>query len=143
MKYGRSWIAFALVPLLFTACATGGAQGKKSEVTPQPELPVSVMVTNYNWSDVTVYAVQGGARSRLGTVVTNGTRTFTLPRSFSHIAGEIRLLADPIGPLGGFDSGPILLVPGQQVALSLMEQLPVSHVSYVPVIATGGGDPRS
>ena len=56
-----------------------------------------VEVQNQGFSDMVIYAVNGGQRTRLGQVTGHSTRTFTIPRNLVRGATPIRFLADPIG----------------------------------------------
>lgn len=112
--------------LLLTACA-GASYDRPSEAHGQS--PVQVEVTNNNWLDMTVYAVRGSMRVRLGTVTTGERERFKLPRSVNVAAGELSLLADPIGSGQKYQSQPLIVEPGARVTWSLENQLALSSFS--------------
>jgi hypothetical protein len=56
-----------------------------------------VQVQNQGFSDMVVYAVNGGQRLRLGLATGHSTKTFTIPRHLVRGAGPIRFVADPVG----------------------------------------------
>ncbi|MBW3534699.1 MAG: hypothetical protein KY453_05700 [Gemmatimonadetes bacterium] len=90
---------------------------------------VQVEVTNNNWMDMTVHAVRGGTRVRLGTVTTGSSQRFDLPRSLNARAGDLHLVADPIGSQRMHQSRPIMVEPGGLVRWSLENHLALSSFS--------------
>jgi hypothetical protein len=117
----------AAAALLLAACAPSAMSGggnPKAEYT-----PATVSVENQNWSDVTVYLVQGSSRIRLGMVTSMGSASFRVPRGMEAYAGQLRLLADPVGSSHMFLSEAVQIRPGQRVALQLGNNLNVSFVS--------------
>jgi hypothetical protein len=56
--------AVAALTLLTTACSS--ATYPTREITRQ-NATTQITVTNHNWSDMTVYALRGGSRLRVGT----------------------------------------------------------------------------
>lgn len=106
---------------------TAGIAQTKSG-TPAPE-PVTLRVSNYNWMDVVVYAVQGNSRVRLGQVTTMGTATFRLPARMVHNSVEtVRLMVDPVGSTQGWQSDGISIHAGEQVHFNVQNSLPLSSV---------------
>ncbi|HEX6308689.1 MAG TPA: hypothetical protein VFZ69_10905 [Longimicrobiales bacterium] len=83
----------------------------------------TVVVQNNNWADMTVYAVRNGLRMRLGMVVSMGAQRFKLPRNALGGAGDLRLLADPIGSDAVFRTQPLLVAPGQLIEFTLQNNL--------------------
>src|SRR5215207_8963119 len=69
-----------------TATAGGHAAGPRRRggvraapgLAPAGRPPVTVEVVNQNRADVNLYVLRGGTRTRLGTVVAGGSRTFRL-----------------------------------------------------------------
>jgi hypothetical protein len=82
-------------------------------------------IRNYNWLDVTIYVVRGGARSRLGIVNGQDSRTFLLPKALMP-TGTVRLMVDPIAASGRYVSDEITVSPGQVVELTVMPSLGMS-----------------
>lgn len=110
------------------ACAAPGSKPRSGPLPPA-RAETGVTVSNHNWSDMVVYAVRAGMRHRLGTVTTNQTRRFTLPRGMAGPGGDLRLVADPVGGSERFDTGTLAVSPGQTIELSLENQLSVSSVA--------------
>jgi FtsP/CotA-like multicopper oxidase with cupredoxin domain len=133
----RSLLATAVAVLslvvLGGACAPaprGGAESLAPETyTGRSDAPPTVRVTNHNWSNMTVYAVRGTTRFRLGMVTTMGTQVFKLPGALANGAGGVRLLADAIGGNEQFLAPPVQVSRGEEVKLELHNQLQISSVS--------------
>ncbi len=89
----------------------------------------TLRVTNNNWSTMTVYAIRGGTRFRLGQVPSMGSAVFRLPSTLTAGTGGLRFLADPIGGSETFLSQNIYVNGGEQVALDIQNQLQISSVS--------------
>ena len=66
---------------------------------------------------MTVYAVRGGVRVRLGIVTGNQTSVFTIPRTLVQPATQLRFLANPIGGRRQPVSEEITVSPGDEVSL--------------------------
>lgn len=124
----RPCLAVLAAATLLTGCSSaryasyGGAGGDR---------PIEVEVTNNNWMDMTVYAMRGSARFRLGTVTTGETRRFDLPRVMNVNAGEMRLMADPVGSQREYQSQPVIVEPGTRVRWSLENHLALSSFSVM------------
>ena len=120
----RQWARLVLVLAVGTAgCASGGkpSLGK-------PARPAVVHVANNNFADVTIYVVQSGMRWRLGTVSGLSRQAFTMPR-LSYDAGDLHLLADPVGGARSYLSPPVRVHAGEAVDLRLAATLSMSSVS--------------
>jgi hypothetical protein len=87
-------IATAAAAISFAGCAgRGGAQRSADRYW---EEDVKLFVTNLAFSDVTLYGITNGARTRLGTVIGKKEVVFTLPVRFpSEVYLEIDFLAGP------------------------------------------------
>jgi hypothetical protein len=111
-------------------CASpGGSPNRSSLDKPVTEAPATVRVSNHNFSDVTVYVVQSGMRSRLGMVTGLTTRRFRMPMGMSTDAGDVRIYADPIGGSQGYLSPPVRVRPGQALDLTLGAILNLSSLA--------------
>lgn len=76
----------------------------------------AVRVENQSWSDMVIYVQRGsGSRQRLGTVVAQGTQTFTLPQSMVGGGVGLRLVADPVGSGTSITSNSLDVFPGRIV----------------------------
>lgn len=133
----RSLLATAVAVLsaavLGGACAPAAPGGAESLA---PELgigvsgaPPTVRVTNNNWSNMTVYAVRGSTRLRLGMVTSMATQVFRLPAALANGAGGVRLLADAIGGNEQFLTPAVQVSRGEEVKLEIHNQLQISSVS--------------
>lgn len=132
-------VLMAAVAVLSLA-VPGGACAPAASVDPAslpPELapartqgpPPTVRVTNNNWANMTVYAVRGTARLRLGLVNSMATEVFRLPASITSGASGVRLLADPIGGSEQFLTPAVYVGRGEEVNLDIHNQLQVSSIS--------------
>ena len=89
--------------LMLTAAASIAVPAAAAQTAPEERSETrrtTVRVINNNWDDVTVYAVRDGYRHRLGKLTSFTSRVFTLPPTFLIWTGELRLIADPIAPVG-------------------------------------------
>jgi hypothetical protein len=113
--------------LVLGAAACASAEGKGSLGKPATRSAV-VQVANNGFSDVTVYVLQSGMRRRLGTVTGLSQQRFVLPR-IGNNAGDVFLLADPVGGSRGYVSPAVRVRPGDAVDLRLHATLSMSSVS--------------
>jgi hypothetical protein len=121
----------ARVKALIVALALGGTAGgcgrpAVSEETTMPE-PVAdavvVRVVNNSFADIDVYAVShAGARLRLGTVTATSNTNFVLDPSYFP-AGELRLMATPIGGNERASSGLLNVTAGETVEFNISQRL--------------------
>src|SRR2546430_16975888 len=92
-------VAWGVVAPLITA---GCARQRSVATTPAAadsttaHDPVTLRVTNSNWSDVRIYLTRGATWVRLGLVTTNSTVEFTVPVESVTPSGNATLVADPI-----------------------------------------------
>ena len=108
-----------LLALLLLACSS---RHPAAGTSPPADSQVTIEVENHNWSDVVVYVVRGGQRSRLGLVSSLSTGVFTVP--FRHLRdGTASLQAHAIGGVGDISSDHLLLQPGQMVQWTLESDL--------------------
>lgn len=134
----KTLAAAVAASLTLGACAAGGnATGAMRlpdgpspghSATPAAE-PATLKVSNYNWMDVVVYAVQGGTRVRLGQVTTMSTASFRIPnRMVNNSVQTVRLMVDPVGSTEGWQSDGISVRSGQQVQFNVQNSLAFSSV---------------
>jgi hypothetical protein len=109
---------FVLVFATLLAAACTG-RGKDS---PRAMAQTTVQVDNQAWLDVNVYALNGGQRTRLGTVTAHAQRTFRIPESIVGLGRELRFMVDPVGSSAQGTSFNIYVTPGQQVRLTVPPQ---------------------
>jgi hypothetical protein len=119
-----------LLALLWGALASGC--GRKEAGSPfggRADLPVRLRVENQNFLDVTIYAVAGGGRIRLGNVTGKGSGSFTLdPREIPLVRG-LQVLADPLGSARTYLSPAVFPHGGSTVVLTLGAVLSQSFIS--------------
>ncbi len=114
--------ALALSIILGAGLVTGAPPTAEAQA---PE-GIKVVVDNHNFLDMHVYAVQGGRRWSLGMATGLTKRTFELPRIAVQSNHDTQLLADPIGSSVPFVTPPFYLYEGQQLNLTLENNLNLS-----------------
>ena len=133
----KTLAAAVAASLTLGACASGGTAAHLPDgPAPGPAGPAAsavqpamLKVSNYNWMDVVVYAVQGGTRVRLGQVTTMSSATFRIPaRMTSNNVQTVRLMVDPVGSTEGWQSEGISVRAGQQVQFNVQNSLSFSSV---------------
>ena len=107
----------ALLLLLLGSCAAM-TPAADSSAAPPPE--TTVEVRNQKRVDMTVYALNGGQRIRLGLVPAVSSRTFTVPHSLLLGRSSLRFLADPVGSNAQQVSEELLVQPGDALTLTLL-----------------------
>lgn len=120
----RGLLAIAML-LSAVGCARAGQAGDPS---PRMQDITTARVTNNGWLDVTVYALRGASRQRLGTVTGQNTQVFRLPRNLVDARG-VQLYVDPIGSPHGYRTDLIAVAPGQQIDLVVQQRISMSHYS--------------
>ena len=113
-------LTFASVLILLPACAAGPTGPRFQGATAPEDLRIAVEVHNIGWADVTIYSVSAGSRIRLGTVPSNTSQRFRLPRVHEW-SPDLRLMADPIGSPQGYLSEPISPATGQVIRWTVHE----------------------
>ncbi len=127
-KFRAAFLTLTVAALVAVPAAAKTASEERSETSAAVSDRTTVRVINDNWLDVTVYAVRGGYRRRLGTVTSFASRVFTLPQAFLIPSDELRLIADPIGRRGTFVSEPLVVNPGDVVEWRLRNNLGLSNI---------------
>lgn len=124
-------LAVALATALSAACAANSQKtaGTGTEILRPEQEKTTVRVENRNWSDVTVYAILGGQRQRLGTVNSMGSASFRVPSHFLAAGRDLQLLVDPVGSSEEYMSPAMQVYSGQEVSLSVQNHLSVSSVA--------------
>ena len=111
---------------LSAALGAGALIGTPFQATAQEPQGIRVVVDNHSFADMHVYAVQSGRRFSLGLAMGLSKRTFPLPRILVESERDIQLLADPVGPQTVYLSQVFFLYPGNQVNLTLENNLRLS-----------------
>jgi len=90
--------------------------------------PVTLRVTNSNWSDVRIYLTRGATWVRLGMVTTNSTVEFTVPVEFLTSSGSVALVADPVAGRRPWTTPLPPVMPGDEFELVVESFLQYSHL---------------
>lgn len=125
MTLTRDTMALATVILMAGGCAYGHTTMDDAAMADDRTV---VRVTNNNWSDMTIYLMRSGARQRLGTVTSQSTHAFVVPSYVMSSAGQVYLMADPIGSTRAFTSAPVIIQPGQTAEWQLENSLALSSM---------------
>lgn len=105
--------ALATILILVAACASGGENEG-------PQIPFATLVVeNDNTSTVTVYAVRGGTRQRMGTVTGLATERFEIRRSMLTGGGELSVAIDPLGSRRVYRAMPIFVNQGDVIEVTV------------------------
>src|SRR6185503_11896262 len=84
------------------------------------DLAAVLYFTNESLDQAAVYAVgQGSQQIRIGTVMAGRTDTLTVPPSLVGSGTSIQIVARQLGHNLGPQSGPLSLVPGDELAIRL------------------------
>ncbi len=128
MNVLRAVIVPLTILLAAGACAHTGSSPNTASANIHAR-ETTVRVTNNNWSTMAVYVVRLGMRTRIGTVESMRTEVLRVPRPLVSAAGDIRLLADPIGSTNRYLTPIIQVSPGQRIDFKVENQLTLSSVS--------------
>ena len=111
---------YALLSLALCLPASGCAANTAEPPPTAADAPKTVLqVTNDNFYDMDVYVITSGQRYRVGTASGNGvTNTFEFPSQWV-TNGTIRILAKPIGKGGREFSEPLIVHPGDVLAVRI------------------------
>ncbi len=104
-------------------CAIGTGAGAPAR---EDSGPVEVGVENRGWSDTVIYLVSNGLTHCLGLATAVGTTTLWVPERVRRDSYDLRLISAPIGSNRSHTTEPLLVRPGQLVALTLENQLGMS-----------------
>lgn len=122
-------IAAAAFALATTACAAGAPQGPVSgPMATDAAVQTTVEVQSRNMSAVNVFLEASGIRYRLGTVRPMQTQQFVVPRSARLVSGAVQLVVDPVGSDHVYTTERFRVRPGQQIAFTVQNRLPVSSL---------------
>jgi hypothetical protein len=127
-----------VVPLLAVAwclpfTTAGCARSRPVATTPAADStaahgPVTLRVTNSNWSDVRIYLTRGATWVRLGLVTTNSTVEFAVPVEFVTSSGSVTLVADPVAGRRPWTTTLPAVMPGDEFELVVESFLQYSHI---------------
>ncbi len=125
--FRRSIVVFALL----TGALTIGCRswGHESPFQPSVNGQVRLEVENSHFNVVTIYAVVGGSKHRVGDVPGKGSETFSIDPMKINLDQGFRLSVDPLGSNQGFLSNVIFPNPGATVALTVADQVGMSFLT--------------
>jgi hypothetical protein len=103
-----------LLAVIALACAKGGA-----ETDVDPDAPTTLLVDNQAFNDMTIYAIEGARRVRLGIAGGLSQTRFTIPKYLVRSISTLRFQGDPIGGNRTPFSDEIQVTPGDQVVLRI------------------------
>lgn len=115
-------ISFSLLPLM------GSCAGRPFTSDIPKREPVCVVVENYHFNDVRVYAERDGVRHRLGTVEGMNTKEFRIPDRVLAGAWRFSLAATPLASSDVAESPSLELIPGCRTHWKLGQSLSISQV---------------
>ena len=129
----RNLITPAAIVLLTSACATGSANSAFENSETGANAPITLRVTNNNWSDAVIWAVRGGSRIRLGEVVSLRQESIDVPTTVLTGTGRVQVLVSLIGSREAYSTEEMTVYPGQVIDLQVENQLAISSWSvYQP-----------
>ena len=126
MSLRNGLLAAALVAVASAGACAPMAQARGPGGIGQEQ--TALIVENNNWQDMALYLLRSGTKVRIGSVPSFSKARIPLSGALIG-AGEIQLLADPIGSNRRFVTEPINVQPGQQVLFRLENNLAVSSYS--------------
>ena len=126
MSLRNGLLAAALVAVALAGACAPMAQARGPNGIGQEQ--TALIVENNNWQDMALYLLRSGTKVRIGSVPSFSKARIPLSGALIG-AGEIQLLADPIGSNRRFVTEPINVQPGQQVLFRLENNLAVSSYS--------------
>lgn len=107
---------FTLLVLALSGAAIACGSGGRA-VRPGSEVVTTLEVDNQNFTDMTVYLVNGGQRIRLGRATGKTRATMRLPRGSLTFPRELQFMAEPAGSGGASSTSRIWVTPGDRVML--------------------------
>jgi hypothetical protein len=117
MHRSARWItAFCLclgIASIAASCRTGGARKASGEA----DRVTTIEVDNQGFNDMTIYVINGGARTRLGIAPGNRKTTLTIPGYLVSTTTFMRFFADPIGGNRTPVTEEIDVSPGDQLVM--------------------------
>ena len=128
MRMYRTTVAIALAAATLSGCR--GSQFSEDLV---PELnsdsKLVLEVENHNWSDIIIYLVRDGRRTRLTSVTATKNYSMVLPSNMIGQVGNVQLVARRVGAYDRYVSQPISLRTGSTIVLTLESDLSRSSVA--------------
>jgi len=127
MRLFRTIVAIALA-IMLPACR--GSQFSEDVV---PELAsdsqLVLEVENHNWSDIIIYVVHDGRRTRLTSVTATRNSSLIIPANLVGQVGNLQLVARRVGAYDRYVSQQISVRTGSTIVLTLESDLSRSSVA--------------
>lgn len=127
MTYRTRIMGAALAAALAGACGPTTSSQFEPNAFAATEERSTMIVDNDNWADVALYMVRGGVRMRIATVRGMSEERLTLAPAMLGPGGTIVIQADPVGSRFGFQSEPLVVIPGQTIHVQLGSNLGMSQ----------------
>lgn len=124
MHKARAFTIAAAAAAVLAACAPATEQAGN---TLPSRGETTLVVENANWSDVTVYLLNGSSRIRMGSVPSMRQARFNIPDAYVLGVSDVTLQADPVGSGRTWVSPRIQVFPGAQVALKVENTIRLSN----------------
>lgn len=115
----------ALLAAAFVGACAPIDQYRENAFQAAPEEPAILIVHNNYWTETTVYAVNHGFRTRLGTVRSGEKLELKVPRHL--VTADLRFQADPVGPEDPVTFPRLMITPNATVELNLATNLHLSN----------------
>lgn len=113
----RTRACFVLLLLVLAACS-----GNQRDEGLAAEEETTVRVANRAWTDMTIYAIAGGQRVRLGSVSGSSTTVLRIPSRVVGFGRSLTFVADPLGSDRTSSSFEIFVHPGDEITLTIPAQ---------------------
>ena len=128
MRVYRTTVAIALVAAMLPGCR--GSQFSE-DVVPQPtsDSQLVLEVENHNWSDIIIYVVHDGRRTRLTSVTATRNSSLIIPANMIGQVGNLQLVARRVGAYDRYISQSISVRTGLTIVLTLESDLSRSSVA--------------
>lgn len=114
---GRGCSSIVLLLAVLAGCS--GNPRDRDAAAPEE---ATVRVENRAWTQMTIYAVAGGQRVRLGSVTGNQTAVLRIPSGIIGFGRSLTFIADPLGSDRTSSSFEIFVRPGEEITLVIPAQ---------------------
>jgi hypothetical protein len=114
------------VLLLTAGCARFRQTNDDPDREPQP---ITLLVENRHWNQITIHAQSGTMRQRIGEVTPASSAEFELPIAFS-LRGDLRISVSPLASREVYRTEPIPAPEGGTVYLVVEAQLRMSSWTF-------------
>ncbi len=120
-----AWCAAS--PFAGSACASRKARPSET-VSPAPRVPVTLHVSNANWSDIRIHIVRAGMWTRIGLVTSGNSAVFDIPPDLIGQGGGVTLVVSPVAGRTTFTTPLNGVMPGDVLELTVENLLQFSHL---------------